>query len=424
MNSSTAEVREAPHTRRWLHALAVGATFYLVSTRACTPAISRVVTNPMDGEALGELAAVGVLGASVIFLLALDRRLGEFLRCWRHHSAMLALVVLSLASIGWSVSPGASLYKAAMFALATLVGSYIGFRSELRGVLEQVFVIFVVVLVASALVAVLAPGAGRMLFYPYNGSWRGLFWHRNHMGIFAALASLVFLFRLVDSRKPLGKVVFSGASLVSGIVMVWLARSATGIIVLAAGGAMTLMAWGWYRVRSRLQQQHRWGLLALVAVALAGLPLSLGKLLGLLGRDTSLTGRIPMWRHVFQEYVQTRPVLGFGMGAFWNTDTHRYQIQRAVGWLYPVEIGDNGWLDVLLNLGFLGLSLFVAILGVMFWRNLVWAFKGQRLLDCFPLVFLTAACLANVSFSLFFEIECGVWLVLVALAHRRQFNDT
>jgi len=68
--------------------------------------------------------------------------------------------------------------------------------------------------------------------YPYTGSWRGLFWHRNHTGDLMAYFSAVFMFRLLNpSEKPIRIRIFEVVFYLLSLALVFGSRSATGIIV-------------------------------------------------------------------------------------------------------------------------------------------------------------------------------------------------
>lgn len=65
------------------------------------------------------------------------------------------------------------------------------------------------------------------------------------------------------------------------------------------------------------------------------------------GRSESLTGRSEIWEILFPMAMQN-PLLGSGFGAFWTGETRS---------LATVSQAHNGYLDIILNLGFLGLIL-------------------------------------------------------------------
>jgi exopolysaccharide production protein ExoQ len=329
---------------------------------------------------------------------------------------LVLFCVIGLLSALWSITPLVSLYKWSVLALATLVGSYLGFRFQDRGFSEVVFWYAAVVVMLSALTALAVPLAGRMLFPPYDGAWRGIFWHKNHLGTLAALLSVLLLYRIAeDGRQRRRMVLVDGLVYASCVALVLLSRSATGLLVMVAGAMMAALAGIWQRVRGMLHRKHYVLGFALAAVALILIATQAPRFLALLGKDATLTGRIPMWQLVLRDFVSQRLLLGHGLGAFWNLEANRLAVQRAAGWGSPVAIGDNGWLDVLLGLGVLGLAVFVVLLARMLWRSIKRAQLGRSFLETQPLVFLLTALLANVAFSLFFETESAVWLILVAL---------
>jgi O-antigen ligase len=403
---------KASETR--IHDFVIALTFVLVNWRAVTPDIVRVRTDVVDPIAALEIALAAGIGATLLLLLRRGGLLRSYAELWRHQTLLVVFAAFALLSLTWSISPAASLYKWTVFALATLVGSYLGFRFSARGILEVLFWYGAIVLILSAAMSVIIPPAGRM-FPPIDNAWRGIFWHKNHLGTLVALLSLVYLYRLADDlHSHRAMMLVDGFFFLFSLLIVWLSHSATGLLVLVFGISLSVLAYAWQRARPRLRWQH-YGLALTAAVgALVTLTLNLETLLGMLGKDTTLTGRIPMWESVLTEFASKRPVLGYGMGAFWNSMANRHAVQQAAGWGWPVAIGDNGWLDVQLNLGGVGLSIFMLLLLVLLYRGVARLRRGRDFIDTLPLVFLLSAFLANVAFSLFFEIESGVWLILVA----------
>ena len=66
------------------------------------------------------------------------------------------------------------------------------------------------------------------------------------------------------------------------------------------------------------------------------------------GRDVTLTGRTLVWEQLVP-VAMGRPILGHGFGGFWTTE------KREV---YDISGSHNGYLDTILDLGFVGLILF------------------------------------------------------------------
>jgi O-antigen ligase len=67
----------------------------------------------------------------------------------------------------------------------------------------------------------------------------------------------------------------------------------------------------------------------------------------LLGRDSTLSGRDEIWAQLIPAAMQ-KPLLGHGLGGFWNDE-----------WSMSLRVNEahNGYLDMILNMGFAGLML-------------------------------------------------------------------
>jgi exopolysaccharide production protein ExoQ len=80
------------------------------------------------------------------------------------------------------------------------------------------------------------------------------------------------------------------------------------------------------------------------------LPLAGGLLGGLtaaFGRDSTFTGRTDIWSELVP-FVQASPILGCGFGGFWTPE------KRAI---YIIGQAHNGYLEVLMEMGWVGLGL-------------------------------------------------------------------
>lgn len=78
--------------------------------------------------------------------------------------------------------------------------------------------------------------------------------------------------------------------------------------------------------------------------------LSLFDVSSAVGRDATLTGRADLWRQLVPVAL-SQPIFGHGFGGFWTTETRDY---------YMFSEGHNGYLDTILELGFVGLLFYTA----------------------------------------------------------------
>ena len=102
---------------------------------------------------------------------------------------------------------------------------------------------------------------------------------------------------------------------------------------------------------------------------------------------------------------------------FWRGLEFRFfreTVRLHVGWASKPLIGDNGFLDILLHLGVVGLTIFVSVLLTMLVRAFNYAVSQKSLAAFTPLLIMIYALFANISFSLFAETEVFIWLLIVA----------
>ena len=136
---------------------------------------------------------------------------------------------------------------------------------------------------------------------------------------------------------------------------------------------------------------------------------------GLFNRSTTLTGRVGLWNYLLRDVVSQRLWWGHGFGAAWTLDSFREEVRKHVGWASQPLIADNGFLDILLHLGIVGLILLIGILLIVMFRSCRYAIAQKTLAGFIPLLFLLYALLANIPFSLFAETEVFIWLLLVSI---------
>lgn len=191
-------------------------------------------------------------------------------------------------------------------------------------------------------------------------------------------------------------------------------KSATGIITAVVLAAVCLAAAAWVRWRKYLKPRHYYLALGLALIVIALILSNLDILFGLLGRNTSLTGRVPLWNYLFQQVISKRPILGYGYGAIWYLEGFRVQLSQVLGWTYQVMIGDNGLVDIWLHLGILGVALILGLIGIGFVRAVKYLLREQTITSAFPLVLLVFVVIANISLSLILESETFVWMVVIA----------
>ena len=102
------------------------------------------------------------------------------------------------------------------------------------------------------------------------------------------------------------------------------------------------------------------------ACAVAGVVfVNLDAILGMLGRDTTLTGRTAVWSYVLQMSAE-RPLIGYGYAAFFEAEPIARYVMDSFDWAIPTA--HNGYLEALLGLGWIGLVLLLVFFVTMAYR--------------------------------------------------------
>ena len=263
---------------------------------------------------------------------------------------ILLLVAVAIASTVWSQHPLVTMRRSVLMLSTTAFGIYLGSRFTLPEQLRLLGWTCTLVVLTSIFMALFLPryGIDHLLF---PGAWKGAFTTKNILGRAMVFSMLVFYF----ARPPLAWWV-RWVGIAGALSLLVLSGSATGIVV----SAITVAILACYPLlRSKLTVVIP--ILLLVGVAAAGSALLshmiLPSLLGMLHRGSNLTGRTELW-HAMLLSIAKHPWLGYGFNAFWRIKGESSTIAEQVNW--SVNGGHNGFLDVIIDLGFLGLSIFVA----------------------------------------------------------------
>jgi exopolysaccharide production protein ExoQ len=356
-------------------------------------------------------------------LLWTRRLIGSYLEVWRRQHVLAAFVLLSLVSVAWSANRAVTIHRSGVLLFATLAATYLGIRYSRLEFLRILFWFLVSIMAASLWQVFLRPGIGTD--DNLRGVWRGVFWHKNHLGSMLAIFLLVYLVlalrgRIAEARQ---EVIFGWPLALLAGYMLYRADAAAAILVSAALSIAVVVVAIWLRIFQRLTHAHY---AAGLVAALTGLILVVTKaeaIFGLLNRNTTLTGRTSLWPILLVEVVPVHPWLGAGFGATWASWGFRLDMKRQLGWPHPVVIGDDGFLDILLNLGFVGLVLFLLLYFGLWRLSLRRAVAERTMTAFFAPLFMLYSLLANLTYSLLFEIEILVWtamIVLLAQLARRE----
>jgi O-antigen ligase len=130
--------------------------------------------------------------------------------------------------------------------------------------------------------------------------------------------------------------------------------------------------------------------------------LLLGPITAITGKDMTFTNRAMIW-DIIKEHIQLHPILGTGFGAFWTgavPESPSYIFLTRM-YFWPSE-AHNGYLDVVNDLGIVGLLCLLGFLAV-FVRQSLQLFKTDRSQGALYLALFFQQALTNLSESVWFS---------------------
>jgi exopolysaccharide production protein ExoQ len=320
---------------------------------------------------------------------------------------IICLTLIAVASTAWSAEPSFTLRRSIVLFATTAFGIYFGSRFTVPQQLRLLASTFTLVIVFSFVIALVFPGHGIDHFY-HPGDWQGAFSQKNTLAKNMVLAILVFYFVRPSTRRRIRWAGIAGA-----LVLLALSRSVTGGLVFCTIlGTLLLLR----LLRSKITVTIP--VLTAVILAIGGTILILtfwgSEILQLLNRDPSLTGRTDLWNAVMIAILK-RPWLGYGFKGFWQgMNGQSASVLLTVRWLVPHA--HNGFLDLMLDLGLLGVFIFAAGYFAL-WRRAVRLVKRMPApIALWPCAYLVFMFLYNLTESSILKENNIFWVLYVATA--------
>src|SRR5215467_6305170 len=176
----------------------------------------------------------------------------------------------------------------------------------------------------------------------------GYFMDKNASGQFAAIAFLLALHQVLyrGLRRALGMIVV----VIAGIVL-YLTNSKTSI---GFGFIAPLLAQFTLMTRKMMRISP-----AIVVFIIVTLLVFFRNQVGwFVFHDQTFSSRTIIWDFVFYE-IGRRPLLGWGYQSFWLVGADAPSIVEAPGWVKTMPSGHNGYLDTMVDTGYVGFVLLV-----------------------------------------------------------------
>jgi exopolysaccharide production protein ExoQ len=269
------------------------------------------------------------------------------------------LIALLLCPI--SQMPTRTISSGTLLLSGILLLYYIMARYTFDQVLEIFLVLGTIAIGSSAIFALALPQYGLDLMGGHSDAWKGIFSAKNylgHMGLFFLTVAISCRPR-TSSLRALRRL-----QVVLCLVAIALSHAATAYVLTAFYLAYVVIVTLLHRLRKRDYIVLVFLSLFSLCGTIVGIVASPDFLFSLLGKDSTLTGRTGIWVATLAS-VAKRPLFGYGYQAFWlGLEGESYHVILAVSWL--LAQAQNGYIDVALQLGLVGLTIVLLLFGFAF----------------------------------------------------------
>jgi len=295
----------------------------------------------------------------IIALRLVIRREFPWTNTIKDNAPLIVLLGFMLVSILWSNIPFIAFKRLIKEILAFIMGMVLLTEKDPRQAIQSVLRRTIYILIPfSVLLVRYFPRYG-VAYHSWSGQkmWIGVCDQKNGLGMLASIAVFFLIWSISRRWHRPDRAGFRYQTLVDMLILIaalWLLKgpgsySATAVVTLAAGLSCYIGLWLMKKIKIAMNPHISVVILALIIIYGTAVPfigrLPAGDISSGLGRDSSLTGRSEIWADLVPA-AMSRPILGHG---FFSFSARKISKQYANS--------HNGYLEVILGLGFVGLFL-------------------------------------------------------------------
>jgi exopolysaccharide production protein ExoQ len=337
-----------------------------------------------------------------------------------------ALLLLALLSCLWSESPLSTLQHVITIGLTSFAGVYLATRFSLRQQLMMLAGMLGLVAFLSLIAALVVPSQGVMAEPAHLGAWKGILGHKNNLGMMMLFSALVLWTLMHTVDQPRLRTLMVAVYAIS-IINLLLSDSRGSMIALLVATLVSVLLQFLHRTSKRQPSAFIlfiWpaALLVLIVLSTAFRP---GYMLQQLRQgvlvDTApqreastLSGRTVVWSQLVEK-IRTHPILGYGYNSFWlSPDLPPSGDVRFPNDTWALS-AHNGYIEFALDLGVVGLLLFLVQAGTMIYRSLMVYRAHPTALFSFPILFIAGLGTLSLVESALMENKLS-WIIYVSMA--------
>ena len=376
-------------------------------------ATAQSASQAMEGSPVDASVFAVLLIAGIVVLVG---RRNRTVACLKASWPVLIYFAYCLLSVVWSPYPDVAFKRWTKDAGDLVMVLLIATEAEPTAALRRLFSRAGFILLPASILLIRYSDLGRGYDPDGNAMVTGVTTNKNTLGLITfvlllgTLWSIRAVLRAKKSPNRRRHLLAQGALLAFGIAVLAMANSATSTACFGLG-AVLMLATGLPSIGRRPSRVH---VLVVTIMLLGGLTMLLGgegSVVHALGRKTDLTGRTDIWKAVIP--LCPNPLIGAGFESFWIGPNVAKLWRSLSNWfgVQGLNTPHNGYIEVYLNLGWVGLSL-LALIFINGYRSTCAAFRLDPEIAGLSLGFLATAAIYSIT-EAGFRMLTPTWVALL-----------
>ena len=291
-------------------------------------------------------------------LIILSKRFDKILSLIRSEKYLSLFIVLCLLSAVWSDYPFLSFKRSFQLFVMFLVITAALTNIEPKILLKQLKIVVSIYLFYNLYACRFIPAA----IDPVFGTWRGIEVQKNWLAqnsLYCFLSSIAFF----NFDKTRYAKFYDIVIILISVLIIYKAHSSTNLIAVVIIVFMGIV----FQIESIFNNlgigRSILGLMFLFILTFSGIFLIFsseifGLIPGYFGKDTTLSGRVDIWDFVWND-IEKQFLLGYGFATYWIMGSSRIEIFASYFEGFMVNSAHNGYLEIILQLGFFGFIFFL-----------------------------------------------------------------
>jgi exopolysaccharide production protein ExoQ len=371
------------------------------------------ISQQLDGSPVDAAIFLVLLVASVVVLLGRKRRAIALLKA---SAPVIIYFIYCLLSVLWAPYPGVAFKRWIKDIGDLAIVLVVATETDPIAALRRLFSRLSFILLPASVLLIRYSDLGRGFDVDGNSANTGVTTNKNTLGLITfilALGVLWNLWGLLRSKRGLNRkrrIVAQGAVLAFGVALLSMAHSATSVACFILGTVLILTT-SLRSIGRRPSAVH-----ALVAtILLAGGLMMLfggeGTVVHALGRKSNFTGRTELWKAVIP--AVSNPIIGAGFESFWVGPDVEKVWNNLRGWynVRALNTAHNGYIEIYINLGWVGVCLLASIL-INGYRRAVDAFRRDPAVGGLMLAYIATTAIYSIT-EAGFRMLTPTWIFLL-----------